>query len=402
MPDSRDLGTAARISVLAKALDLSHQELAGRAKVSLSLVNKVLSGNRPPSAGFVAAVARALNVDARSLTGEFYIGAMDDDALVSLAAPIRTALDLYDLPPDDSITPRALPELRRAVSAANRTGQAAKYTKLAQGLPALLAELHTAAHTLTGRDQEAAFGLLAEAYRCGHTFGIALGMPDMSALALQRMDWAAQRAGDRAPGLRAAREYLRVTAYLRAHDYDACWRLNASGVTLLAGTDSKTPGALVARGQLHLGAAVIAARTGDRDATALNLNEAERIADQLGETRWTDFSFGFGPTNVRVHRTMTGVEAGRYDEAVKAAEGLAFPTGWLPSRIGHHHIDMARAYLWMNRPSKSVVELQKAAAVAPDQARHHPLVRDTVTALVRAEKRPTKALSDYAAWIGVV
>ncbi|WP_225448073.1 hypothetical protein [Streptacidiphilus sp. P02-A3a] len=210
--------------------------------------------------------------------------------------PVRSGppLDLYDLPPDETIQPRSLATLRKAVATANKVGQAANYGRIATRLPALLAELHTAAHLWTGRDQVEVWGLLAEAYRLGHTYAIAMRMPDLSAVALTRMDWAAAQAGDRAPGLRAAREYLRVTAYLREKDYAACERLNASGVRYLDGTDERTPGALVARGQLHLGASVIAARQHDDSATKHHLTEAQRMPSRSAKGTGSSSGLGSG------------------------------------------------------------------------------------------------------------
>jgi XRE family transcriptional regulator, fatty acid utilization regulator len=401
MPDAKDIGVGARIAVLRRALGMSQRELAERSLVSYSNLTKIESGHRPPTPQVTAACARGLGVHARALTGESYIDGMNTDALLALAGPIRAALDLYDLPCDETVNPRPLRVLRSSVGKANRVAQAAKYSTLAQGLPALLIELHTAAHTFTGSDQVEAWGLLSEAYRLGHTYGIAMRMPDLSAEALSRMDWAAQRAGDRGPGLRAAREYLRVTAYLRNKDYDACRRLNASGVSLLDGTDDRTPGALVARGQLHLGASIIAARSGQPDEVKEHLAQAGRIADKVGEGHWSTFWFGFGATNVQVHRSMAAVEGGDYAAAVDAAKGLQFPEGWLPSRIGHHHIDLARAYHWMNKPENAMDELLQAQAVAPQQARHHPLVRETVVQMVRTSPRVPDTLATYAAWIGV-
>jgi hypothetical protein len=323
------------------------------------------------------------------------------DGLLDLLPPIRAALDMTDLPPDESIQPRPLPELAAAVRRINRLAQMTRYEKMARQLPDLLAELYTAAYTFTGHEQAAAWGLLAEAARCGHSVGIAVGRNELSVTALQRMDWAAGHAGDRAPALRALREYLRVTAYLRARDYEACWRLNASGMAKLDGTDQRTPDALVARGQLHLGAAIIAAHTGDLDTMREHLAEAERIASVTGE-RTEQLWVGFGPTNVRVHRTMGLAAAGEHGRAVEAAEGLTFPSDWLPSRIGHHHLDMARAWRWLAKPDKALDALLAAREVAPGQARRHPLARDTVGALLRSARRPSAALREYAAWTGVL
>jgi transcriptional regulator with XRE-family HTH domain len=397
VPVSKDVGTGARIKAYRKLRHLTQLALAERAHVSYSILTKVESGDRPASPALIAACARALGVEANVLTGQPYHSSRDD-ALRDLLSPVRVVLDLYDLPPDESVQPRPVAELRDAVRTINRQAQAAKYQPMLSALPGLLVELHTAAHIFSGADQLAAWGLLAEAYRCGHSAGIAIGMTDLSATALARMDWAAQRSGDRAPGLRAAREYLRVTAYLREGDYDTCRRLNASGVRYLDGTTPADPGAVVARGQLHLGASVIAARVGDRDAVDGHLEEAAHFAKQAGEDTET-FWFGFGPTNVRVHRVMTLVELSDYDAAVRAAKGLRFPGTWLPTRIGHHHIDLARAHQWMNHPDQALTELHKARKIAPQQAKRHPSVRETVGALVRADRRGSEPLAEYASWI---
>lgn len=393
------MDVGARIAALREQRGLTQRALANRAHVSYSLLTKVEAGLRPASHWLLAGCARALGVSEDMLDSRHHPRA-GEQRLRALIPAIRAGLDLFDLPPDDTIAPRPLSELGAAVRQTNQWAQAARYEPMAAALPALLAELHAAGHTLTGHDQEAAWALLAEASRCGHSVGIAIGMNDLSVAALQRMDWAATRAGDRGPGLRAAREYLRVTAYLRAHDYPACWRLNAAGLARLDGVDQRTPGALVARGQLHLGASIIAAHTGDHDTMDDHLAEAERIAERTGE-RPEQFWFGFGPTNVAVHRVMALSTAGEHANAVAAAEGLQFPTGWLPTRIGHHHLDLARAHRWMNRPEQSLQSLIAARQVAPGQARRHPLAHDTINALMRSVRRRSTELSEYAAWVGM-
>lgn len=393
------LDTGARIAAVRERRGFTQRGLAKRALVSYSLLTKVEAGLKPASDWLISGCARALGVDEEVLAGRYRPHA-DDGRLLALIPAIRTALDLFDLPPDDTATPRALPELAAAVGQANRWAQAARYERMAAALPGLLAELHAAAHVLTGHEQEAAWGLLAEASRCGHSVGIAIGMNDLSVTALHCMDWAAAKAGDHAPGLHAAREYLRVTAYLRARDYPACWRLNTAGSGHLDGTDNRTPGVLVARGQLHLGASIIAAHTGDQDAMHDHLAEAERIAAHTGEQP-ARFWFGFGPTNVAVHRVMALGTAGEHARAVAAAQGLRFPPGWLPTRIGHHYLDLARAHRWLNQPEQALDALITARRVAPGQARRHPLTRDTVASLMRSARRRSPTLAEYAAWVGV-
>ncbi|MEU6173960.1 helix-turn-helix transcriptional regulator [Streptantibioticus parmotrematis] len=399
MPQHAQGHLGARIAQYRHARGLTQQGLAMRACVSKSLLSKVESGSKPASPALAAACARALAIPLEALTqGPRQVS--EDAQLDDLLGTVSSTLDLYDLPPEEGITPRPLSELRMAVREINRQAQAARYRPMCERLPALIAELHVAAHTWPGRQQAEAWGLLAEAYRCGHSVGIAVGRGDMSTLALARMDWAAQHAGNRGPALRAAREYLRVTAYLRLKDYASCRRLNDSGQAFVEGAEAGDPGAFVARGQLHLGAAVIAARQGDRDGMQGHLDEADGYARRTGETLST-FWFGFGPTNVRVHRAMTLVELGEYDQAVAVGSNVRFPTGWLPTRIGHHYFDQARALHWMNRPSMAMRQLEQARRVAPQQAKRHPIVHDTVRRMLDAPGRQPAGLPEYARWIGL-
>lgn len=392
------ISTGERIAAYAQERGMTLRALATSAGVSYSLLTKVTSGHRPATVEFVAAVSRALGVEPDVLQCRPYIDAMTDP-LLPLMAPIRAALDLYDLPPQEDVRPRSLSELRSAVRLINKLAQAAQYKPMAVALPGLLAELHTAAHTFTGEAQRQAWGLLAEAYRCGHSVGIAIGLNDLSTTALNRMDWAARQAGDRAPALRAARDYLRVTAYLRTGDLAACRRLQDSGRAHLDGTDAMTPSALVTRGQLHLGSAVVAARAHDLDAMDHHLDAAERIAAQTGER--PDLSMHFGPTNVSVHRAMTLVESAQHEKALTVGRKLHFPAGWAPTRIGHHHIDLARACRWMATPDVALAHLDAAYAVAPQQAVRHPMVKETVTALARSSTRRSAALSAWIARTGI-
>lgn len=291
-------------------------------------------------------------------------------------------------------------ELTTSVRRVNLWSQAARYEPMVDMLPGLLAELHTAAHFAKPDQAPHAWALLAATARCGHSVGIALHSNDLSIAALQRMDWAAAQSGDHAPGWQGVREYLRITAHMRDRDYAACHRLHAAGLARLDGADKDTPGALVARGQLHLGAAIIAAHTGDRDTMAHHLDTAETIASTTGEQP-EQFWLGFGPTNVRVHRVMALGAIGDHARAISAAAGLRFPSRWLPTRIGHHYLDVARAYRWLNQPDKALAALHAAREAAPGQARRHPLTHDTVAALLHTPLARSDELTRYAAWIGI-
>src|SRR5262249_22979574 len=132
------------------------------------------------------------------------------DSKVSAAIPyIRCVLDCYDLPDDDPVLPLA--DLRAATEKATARRLAAHYASLADALPGLLSELTCAAHKYTGHDQEAAFGLLALAYRAADALCDKFGYPDLSARTIELMRWAAARSGDSM--------LVGVAAYVRAETF---------------------------------------------------------------------------------------------------------------------------------------------------------------------------------------
>ncbi len=389
-----DDGCGRRLAAVRVSRHLTQRRLAERAHVSVSLITKVETGARAATPALIAACARALGVDETELIG----GSDHQTSPEPMLDRLRTALDLLDLDPDPDVPARPLAELALAVHDINRTAQAARYRQAATALPSLLAELHVAAATSAGPGQARAYALLTEATRVGHTTGLSLGRPDLSALALARMDQAAKRSGRFAPGWRAVRDYLRVTAAMRSKDFAAARRLHVAAVQHLDGTDADDPRIMVARGQLHLGGAVVAARTGDADGAYAELEEARRTAEVTRESYIEQFWVGFGPANVSSHRVAVAVELGEFSRAIAIGQRIDFPPGWLPSRIGHLHLDLAQAHLWAADPDSALAALRNARAVAPQQAHGHPSARATIEALMRGH-RPSEAVRAFAAWM---
>lgn len=67
----------------------------------------------------------------------------------------------------------------------------------------------------------------------------------------------------------------------------------------------------------------------------------------------------------------------------------------------HHYIDLSRAWLYAGNRTAALSCLQTARRIAPQHARFHPQVRETLHALARADRRTTGTLREYAAWAGV-
>lgn len=210
MPRMDDDTTGTRIKEQRKLARLTQRQLADRIPYSYSLVNQVECGAKPANLDFVAAVAQALRVDVTVLTGQPYVTELQQDRLAGLVRPIREALDLYDLGADDAIPERSAAELVAAASQLCEQVRATRLRKAAKALPGTMAELTTAAWRTPSTELWQA---LASTYRTAHDISVKLGYYDLSAVALDRMDWAAQRASD--PCLGAIRQYMRALVYFR-------------------------------------------------------------------------------------------------------------------------------------------------------------------------------------------
>lgn len=71
------------------------------------------------------------------------------------------------------------------------------------------------------------------------------------------------------------------------------------------------------------------------------------------------------------------------------------------SRRGHHHIDMAAAWLLHGDRDRAFEQLHQAREVTPQQTRYHPQVREIVGAIAEADRRRTDSLSGFARWVGI-
>jgi hypothetical protein len=88
-------------------------------------------------------------------------------------------------------------------------------------------------------------------------------------------------------------------------------------------------------------------------------------------------------------------------EAVRRAARVRVQDSGRPERVGHHHIDMARAWMLHGNRSEALAQLNCARRIAPHNTRHHPAVRETVLALADADRRTTDSLARFARWAGV-
>lgn len=393
MPPYMDEHTGARIARARRARRLTQRELADLSHVSYSTLTKVEQGVLPASPAVTGALARALSVSVAELNGQPYLDELRQDQLDGLIQPIRDALNVYDLGPDPDVTPRPVAELEAHADRLCAQVRATNIKQVAADLPGLMQEATTAAH-LAPDDRN--WRVLASTYRTAYDVTTKLGFPDLGTVALDRLEWSAQRASD--PLLSGMRQYMRGVAYLRAGDCRTGKRLVRLGMATLEQAEAGRARDVLT-GQLHLGAAVLCARDQDEGAAEGHLGEAQRIAELTGpaeKVHWVSF----GPTNVGVHRVSVLAELDHYQRAVEVAERMTIPDGWPPSRLAHHCAEVARAQMWTGRTDAAFKNLQRARKLAPQQTRYHPLVRETFAGLESAKRRMPDTFGNYGAWLG--
>jgi len=402
MADEDRIGT--RIAVIRKTRGWTARELAQRAHVSYSLLTKVESGAAPASPALIGAVARALRVDVPRVTGQPY----DDSRgqarqLHASIAPIRRSVDTFDVP-DESVIPRSFAELATDVRRISALGQAAKYVQIGVELPGLLDELGAAVHTAREDDRPPLFGLLAEAYSGASAIANLLGYLDLRSQVIDRIRWASELSGDplRVQRVRWQRtaSLMAVGAYPQALTLMDQVRADLGDDLLVM--DGPT---LSVYGSAHLRSAILAARAartlgpGYAQQAWAHLDEGRLVANHMAADR-NDYGLAFGPSNVAQHEVAVAVELEDGEEAVRRSRRVRLGPSVPPVRRGHHYIDLARGYVMAGDHAGGLRCLEQARRIAPQQTRHHPMVRETILAIAAA-RRGREELSLFASWLGL-
>ncbi|WP_326594966.1 helix-turn-helix domain-containing protein [Streptomyces sp. NBC_01803] len=400
MPHPADDHTGARIADHRKLRQLTQAGLAQRAFLSRGTIAKVEAGLTPATPAIVAAVARALEVEIAVLNGQPYMDEMRQDRLDRMVAPLSDVLDMYDLGPDPYITPRPLGVIAAEVDELCAQTCATEYKGVGEKLPGLLGELTTAVSLLNGAERQQAAGALSWLYWVAYEFAYRLGYHQLAAIALERMGWMGEQAQD--PLLLATRLTKRSSMLLRRGENVMARRVLDRGLSLVGQHDApRGVPALAVEGTLHLAGAIAAAQAKDGDTVDGYMEEARRTAKAIGRDVPHVYWGSFGLTNVQHFAVATAVELGHLGDAMKEAKELHFPPQHPKMRVGRYHIEMARAFAQMGRHPQAEKALHLAREVAPQQARYHPLMRETIGVLVRRQRRAPQGLTALAAWVGM-
>ncbi|WP_399926447.1 helix-turn-helix domain-containing protein [Streptomyces kanamyceticus] len=345
--------------------------------------------------GLLNLLATELHVHPNDLIGRPYTCSPAENQWQVAAASILRELRRYDLAPVFDGRPRPSGELWREVTRLHRLRDAAASVAILGVLPDLLREARALAEVSTGHEREEAYAVYAVACKFAHTAAHALGHPELIAMAAERAAWSAGLSGD--PVMPALTDWMRVWDMWATADWDDSLALSDKALdSIQEGYDQGEPLALRMWGSLHLRAAVVAARANRAPEAEDRIGHArvaaERMSAYQGPPVYDRHSVTFSPGNVQIHAISVALEAGDQTKAL-AIDRRTSPelVGSLPnSRRGHHHMDLARAWLWDGNRGRALSELETAERIAPQLVRNHPIARSTLRSIVYAERTATR------------
>ena len=385
---------AQRLRRLRKLRGQTQKFLADHAGVSLSLLQKVETGQVPPSPTFVAAVARHLQVTPGDVYGtETRIEDRPEAESVGIAE-LRRALDAFDDPQVEG-EPLSLAFIDARLDVLAGQIVRLKYGDAASELAGILRHLYVHAN---GPDPDGlvAKAALHDAYRLTATVAGRFGQPDLAAMASERHISLAPLTED--PVRVAVSAFHRSSRHLRNGDYQAGLRLIERAREEI---DDGLEAASGVQVQLDLRAGLLAARAGDKDASDGYLERARDRVNAGGVNEVPYRGLDASPTNVAAHWVAAPVEGGDPATAVERARQVEVVDPDRPERVGHYHLDVARAHLLDGNRGKAIESLNAARQADPVNIRRHPQFRETILALADQDRRTTDSLPELASWAGI-
>lgn len=388
-------GIGGRIQAFRRRRGMSQARLAHLVGRSESWLSQVERGIRPvENLAVLALLAEVLDVELEALAGQpLRLAPPAGGPVADEVAAIRDALSGYAelaalLGSDGDRPVRDLRVISGEVAEAWSLRHRSQYSRLGRVLPALIGELESAPRQYDRDDRVTAYVLLSDVYQIARAMLRATGGTELAWIAGDRAFQAARLADDPLQLARVARAMALVFLAQGRTTHARDLMTKAAGA-LESGLTAAESSRWAVWGSLMATAAVVAARQNEAAASAEFVHEAERAAVVVDAARWTDPRTGFGEANVAVHRVSVAVELGRPVEAQRQASRVDFST--LPDQFSGRraslHIDVARAHGQQREVGAAVLHLLEAERIAPEEVRHHVLVRELVRSFLKRERR---------------
>ncbi|WP_078871632.1 helix-turn-helix domain-containing protein [Streptomyces caatingaensis] len=312
------------------------------------------------------------------------------------------AIDIL-LSPREDFRPSTMQDLRGAAQRVWDLTHTDQFAELSAALGPLVPRLERAARTAPPEYRAELHGLTARTYQALAAAFVRQNEADAAWVAADRAIREAELSGE--PLGVFAGIYRLAHAFVRLKHLDQAEHATVTAVNALQSyvkDHESTPQHLSVLGSLHLMLALVHARAGERSAARKQIENARKVAQQLGEDR-NDFNLEFGPTNVEIQAVSTAVDLGDAGEALDIGEGLDASSLSI-ERQARLLMDLGRAHTQRRHFGDALSSLLAAEELAPEMIHTHIAAREVVRELMlvagRAASDELRALAERTDSLG--
>lgn len=369
---------------------MSQREVAQLAGFTQAYLSQIENGLKPVDRrSTLEALARAAKIAPSDLAGVAIADRLPDPEVSAAEATItglETVLSEVGFG-DVAVAPRAWEAIAADLGHLNaHLRPTTDYAGQGTVLPGLITELQALVNDPTAPREQVLIGLV-QCYHAAVAVARNLGIRGLPALASWHARRAAEELNDPA--------WIGLAEWLRASSIGGGSRDRASVVALQAAADLEPHlGDQRAReiyGSLHLQASLSAAATTRPDAANEHLDEADDVARSLAQKRRPSCGFGalyFNSDNIGIWRLSIAVELGEVGRVREIAAGVDISQVPSAARQAVYWSDLGRGLSGTRATAEEAVSaLRRAEEIAPVYVRTRPLVRETVTHLLRRARR---------------
>ncbi|MFE5664884.1 helix-turn-helix domain-containing protein [Streptomyces niveus] len=390
-----------RIRNLREFRDITQEELARRAAVSVDTVRKLEQGARQSARiNTLRALARALDVQLERLVGQPTVTQelSDDGGLIALRDAIQDPGVLPGVLADDDLEDPPDPAAwTRSVEAAIAIYWAGDYSRLSGMLPLLLRDGRATARESGG---EQVWRQLALAYQLAASLATQAGHPDWAFAAVEKQLAAAARAGD--PLMEGMAVSTLSWVLLRQGRWEQAQQVAERKADALEPSIRHASAVqLAVYGNLLIAAATPAARRDQHEHAQSLLNVAEAAATRSGPIR--AYGSAFSVVDVRTQQVNVALagEESRPTAALTAAAKVDVADITRPVHSAAHRVDVAQARYQTGDSEGALDLLLEVERDQPEWIRFQTGASATVREMLEAERRRNTPLRGLAGRLGV-
>ncbi|MGH8895967.1 MAG: helix-turn-helix domain-containing protein [Egibacteraceae bacterium] len=394
----------ARLRALA---DLTQEELAEKADVSVDLIRRLEQSSRL-SARITSLyhIANALDVSLSVLLAQPNVlrpSKHDQEqngilAVREALTPVKGDVSRTDEEPEVL----SAAELQRSAQEGWRLYRSGKLSALAALLPELISAGELTTQELTGEKRAGAFAALADVYQVTAVLVTQLSHDDLGYIAAQKAIATADCSNDQ--NLQAITFGNLSWVLLRQGRLAAAEQVALAKAKDLEPSFSQATAVELSVWGWLLKSGMTAASRNDKPAQAADLlSLIQAVAHRVGEDRQY-YSMVFGPTTVAMQAVAFAVERGDSGQALELAQHVP-TTGKLPITVkARHLLDVAHAQCLENKNVDALTSLLEVRELAAEWMRYQVLAREITRALLTkqgATRSRLPGLRELATFLGV-